>query len=219
VAHIYILYSVKTCIFDFDGTIADTWDSYVKIIAKEFPGLKVENVSPEEMVRMRGVSILELIKEFQIPMWKFLWMAFKVERSLFKSIDTVKAFEGMPELLNDLKEEGYSLFILTSNTLGNVNRFFEANNISAFAKIYNIRGLIGKDKKLLKIIKENNLNKSSVIYIGDEIRDIEASRKIGIKSVAVGWGFNSEDALRKSDPDFYAKTVADLKKAIASAFV
>jgi phosphoglycolate phosphatase len=49
--------------------------------------------------------------------------------------------------------------------------------------------------------KENHLNCSHVIYIGDETRDIIAAQKAGIRSVAVTWGYNSHKALKAHHPD------------------
>jgi phosphoglycolate phosphatase-like HAD superfamily hydrolase len=37
---------------------------------------------------------------------------------------------------------------------------------------------------------------------GDETKDIEAARKIGIKVISVSWGYNSSQALAAEHPDF-----------------
>jgi len=41
-----------------------------------------------------------------------------------------------------------------------------------------------------------------MLYVGDEIRDIRAARKVGIAVAAVTWGFNSQEALAAENPDF-----------------
>lgn len=41
-----------------------------------------------------------------------------------------------------------------------------------------------------------------VIYVGDETRDVEAAKKVGVKVIAVTWGINSEKILRKQNPDY-----------------
>ena len=50
----------------------------------------------------------------------------------------------------------------------------------------------------------------------DEVRDIEAARKSGIKSVAVTWGYNSKDALLKENPDFLINSPDELRNIIIS---
>ena len=52
------------------------------------------------------------------------------------------------------------------------------------------------------ILRQKQLKTQDVIYVGDETRDIEASKKAHIKVVSVTWGFNSEKALVKQNPDF-----------------
>ena len=46
--------------------------------------------------------------------------------------------------------------------------------------------------------------------MGDEIRDIEAARKAGVRVASVGWGYNHVDALRERQPDELLLTVAEL---------
>ena len=66
--------------------------------------------------------------------------------------------------------------------------------------------MFGKDKKLRSAMRKYNLNPKETFYIGDETRDIEAAKKVRIKSVAVTWGFESEKVLKKADPDFIIKS-------------
>lgn len=39
------------------------------------------------------------------------------------------------------------------------------------------------------------------MYVGDEVRDIEACQKVGIKIAAVTWGLNTKEALERYHPD------------------
>lgn len=47
-------------------------------------------------------------------------------------------------------------------------------------------------------------------YVGDEVRDVEAARGAGMRSIAVSWGFNSEMALRAAHPDYIAASPNEL---------
>ena len=46
--------------------------------------------------------------------------------------------------------------------------------------------------------------------MGDEIRDIDAAKKTGIKVIAVGWGFNSQEALAAQNPNFLIERPQEL---------
>ena len=85
-----------------------------------------------------------------------------------------------------------------------------------FSFIYTERTLFSKDKALNKFIKRNNLIPEQVMYVGDETRDIEASKKINVKVVAVSWGFNSEEALARQNPDFLINKPSELVDLIGS---
>jgi phosphoglycolate phosphatase-like HAD superfamily hydrolase len=50
----------------------------------------------------------------------------------------------------------------------------------------------------------------------DEVRDIEAAKKSGIKSIAVAWGYNTKDALIKENPDFLVNSPDELINIIVS---
>jgi len=49
-----------------------------------------------------------------------------------------------------------------------------------------------------------------VIYIGDEVRDIEAARAAGIKIASVTWGYNLESILTENKPDYIVTQPRDL---------
>jgi phosphoglycolate phosphatase len=59
----------------------------------------------------------------------------------------------------------------------------------------------GKGKVIERMMKKYNYAKSDAIYIGDEIRDIQAARSIKIRIVAVAWGFNAAATLIDRQPD------------------
>ena len=49
---------------------------------------------------------------------------------------------------------------------------------------------------------KQQINPHEVIYVGDEERDIIASKKARIKNIAVTWGFNSKEKLSREKPDY-----------------
>ena len=65
-------------------------------------------------------------------------------------------------------------------------------------------------------MKINKLTPEEVIYVGDETRDIEASKTIPIKVIAVSWGFNSAEALAKQNPDFLIQKPSELLKVMGN---
>lgn len=50
--------------------------------------------------------------------------------------------------------------------------------------------------------------------IGDSRFDIEAAKKVGIKSIAAGYGFTAKDVLLSLNPDYYADKVEDITEIL-----
>jgi len=61
--------------------------------------------------------------------------------------------------------------------------------------------LFGKGRALRRILRAEGVASAEAVYVGDEVRDIEAARSVGVTAVAATWGFQSEGILRASNPD------------------
>jgi phosphoglycolate phosphatase len=112
----------------------------------------------------------------------------------------VQPFAGIPEMLRLLKQEGFILGILTSNSEENVNLFLQRHNLELFDFVRSSSRLFGKAREIRGILKKGRWAKEEVIFIGDECRDIEASHKAGVRVAAVSWGFNTPEALLALQP-------------------
>ena len=71
-----------------------------------------------------------------------------------------------------------------------------------FDFIYSGVTIFGKTTIINNVLRQKHFQPESVIYVGDETRDIESAKKANIKVIAVSWGFNSPEALSKQNPDF-----------------
>ena len=101
-----------------------------------------------------------------------------------------------------LTENGYKLGILTSNSEENVSKFLKKNNLDLFDFIHSESSILGKSKAMHDLLKKHGIRPEEAIYVGDEIRDIEAARKTNIEIIPVCWGYNSKQILEKQNPDF-----------------
>ncbi len=61
---------------------------------------------------------------------------------------------------------------------------------------------MSKARVLRRIVQRSDIDFSQVIYVGDETRDIDASKQVGILVAAVTWGFSSREALATQRPAF-----------------
>ena len=193
----------KVIIFDFDGTIADTVDALVTIanrLALEFGYVPINS---QELVLLRNLTAREIIKYSGVSLFKIPFMVKKVKGELKHKIPELKPIEGINAALIELHHQGYHLGIITSNSQENVNEFLKCHNLDyLFDFIYSGVTIFGKTTIINNVLRQKHFQPESVIYVGDETRDIESAKKANIKVIAVSWGFNYPEALSKQNPDF-----------------
>lgn len=194
---------VKLIIFDFDGTLADTLDAIVGITNRLALEFGYEPTLPEELDQVRNLSSREIFKRSGISIFKLPFLLKRVKANLHQQIPSLKPLPGIKEVLFCLKDEGHQLGILTSNSEENVTLFLQEHGMEdLFDFVYSATTIFGKHRLIQKIMNARKLNSEEVVYVGDETRDIESSKKINIRVIAVSWGFNSKSALTEHNPDF-----------------
>ena len=63
-------------------------------------------------------------------------------------------------------------------------------------------------------MKSFHLKPVDIVYIGDEVRDVEAAKAMGVKIVSVTWGFQSKQILERGEPDYIAEKPKELEKIL-----
>ncbi|HLO49971.1 MAG TPA: HAD-IA family hydrolase [Kamptonema sp.] len=193
----------KIIIFDFDGTLADTLNAIVSITNRLAVEFGYKSATKDELAEIRNLNSWEIIKHSGISVFKVPFLVRKVRKELKNEIQEIRLFPGIKEVLLELKNQGNQLGIITSNSKENVLALMERNDLQEiFDFIYTGTTLFGKDKVINNWLKQANVKREDVIYVGDETRDIDAAKKAHIKMVAVSWGFNVKAALAERKPDF-----------------
>lgn len=196
-------------IFDFDGTIADSFEEVIKIF-HDLTGSH-QQITPQEIERLRGMSLVQVMEELKIRPWRLPFLMFRGRRRMRKIIPRLRVFEEMPNIIKKLYAEGHQLFIMSSNSEANIKLFLKQHGLhEEFIKIYGGVGLLGKAHYLHKVLRENSLDPKLTWYVGDEVRDIEGAKHAGLKVAAVGWGYNTVEILRQHNPTKLLATPAEL---------
>lgn len=203
---------VAAIIFDFDGTIADSFDYVANFLAVE---AGVAPLSEEQKQSLRGLSIAGMVRQMGNGYIRSMWLFLKGRHWMGNSIHLVKPFSGMTEVIQKLHAEGHELFIVSSNNLETIRKFLHKNQLHTyFLEIYGGVGLFGKAPALRRILKEQNIEKQHAIYIGDEMRDVQAAKSLKLGVVAVTWGFARPESLRRLRPTAIADTPAELMSVL-----
>ena len=198
-------------IFDFDGTLADSIGLGFDLVNSH-----AERLGYTQVPRERGMelSALEIMKEAHISFFKLPRLVFYFKKLFAENSDKIKMIDGAGQLLAQLKAEGHKLGILTTNSADCVSDFLKKNNLEDyFTYIKTDVAMFGKIKALKKAKKQL---KADFIYVGDELRDVEACKFLGIPIVSVPFGFNSARVLEKKNPGLVAADYDEAYKLISS---
>ncbi|STX55627.1 HAD-superfamily hydrolase [Legionella beliardensis] len=197
-------------IFDFDGTLADSFFASVQKFLPLAEKFNLRKLNQHEIEQLRELPSKEIIKYLKIPFYKIPSVLRHARECLRNEIPSLSTFMNMPEVLEELHQD-CSLGIVTSNSSENVALWLEHHKIAhLFDFIYAESGYFGKKNILKKLIKSHRMEPLQTFYVGDETRDIDAARKCNINSIAVSWGFNSEATLIRSRPDYITRTPEDI---------
>lgn len=206
----------KAVLFDFDGTLADTrhlvYDAYIRLAGKH--GL--ETVSPEEFEEMKTLSIRERFKKSGVSLRILPRLARDAMTVYGELIDSVIPFPGIPELLQTLKNRAMAVSIVSSNSYKNIDSFLTAHNLQLFDHIDAGSGIFGKHRAIKRSLRHLGTGRQEAVYVGDELRDINACRKVPLDIVSVSWGYDSLSLLEEGKPDYLVHEPAEILEILGS---
>lgn len=199
---------IEYIVFDFDGTLADTFET-IKEIAKE----EIKGVTDKDFDLLKDMGIKGLIKRKNIPIWKLPKIALNVMSKL-KNKGKVQLFPEMVKLIKTISKT-YKIGVVSSNSEENIIQTLKKHNIiDLFDFVFSQSSIFRKHIVLKEMCRKYRINPSKIIYIGDEDRDIVAAKKVKIKTIAVTWGYNSEKRLKKANPDYIVNSPKEIKKLL-----
>lgn len=190
----------KFILFDFDGTLADTFPFFTQVfnqLAEEFQFKRIES---DEWDSLRGFDAAKMIKYVGLSPWKMPMVATRFKKLMMEKRDSISLFPGVPEMLKRLTDAGLMQAVVSSNSRENIEKILGPENVPQFRFIEGNAGLFTKQLKLRKALRIANVVKEEAIYIGDEGRDADASRKLGLAFGAAAYGYTSAEALEKQNP-------------------
>lgn len=201
-------------IFDFDGTLADTFSWFVSVINDVADRFGFRKIDPADMEHLRQFDAKQMMKMYDVPLWKMPRIAKHMRDLMSEQIDHIKLFEDVDILLEKLFQKKITLGIVTSNALKNVKHILGPELMSLISHFECGVSMHGKQSKLNRVLKDSGVQKEKALFIGDEIRDLTASKKVGIDFGAVSWGYNSIESLEARQPEYNFQRMMDILVAV-----
>jgi len=207
---------IKLVILDFDGTLSDSGDWFISVVDDLARTFRFRTVRPEDVDMLRQRSSREVIEYLGISRWKLPFLAWYVRRLVGRNVGQINLFPGTPNLLEKLLATGVRLALVTSNSEDNARRILGPKN-AALIEYYTCgSSLFGKAPKFRKTLKRLGVAPNEALAIGDETRDVDAAREVGMRAGSVLWGYNAEDALTKVKPDALFREPQDILDYVAA---
>jgi phosphoglycolate phosphatase len=200
----------RCIVFDFDGTLADTLEATMLVLNELALEYGFRQMERHEVHGVKHMTVAQFVRFLGIPAWRLPRLLTKGKRRLTQRLPGIRPFPGIPETIRTLRQRTEVLGILTSNSVANVESFLGAQGIGPFDFISSAPKLMGKARYLRAIVRQHGLSPEEILYVGDEIRDIEAAHEAEIPVAAATWGFNSEEALLEGVPDYVLRDPRDL---------
>jgi len=201
----------KAIIFDWSGTLSDSFHLFSKICALMFKELGREPLSDGE-----------IRQNFTLPYMKF-WNKYFPDLS---KADQDKLFDkynhqmkrpvlyaGSFEVVKYFHSKGFKIFIISSDPETTLLIEIKASGLEKLLTQVCAR-VHEKQHAIINLIDKHNLDKNNTFYVGDTSGDVEAGKLAGVKTIGILWGFQHKDILEKSKPDFLIDGIRELKKLI-----
>lgn len=186
----------KLFIFDFDGVLVDTVLDSVKAFNQVLSEYDKPTYS-EDVTNFRHEDFWEFLK---LNVYDFKEEFYRRFLEVYEqsALENTHAYDGMIDVLNNLKKEDKILAICSNREEHELHFLCER-----YLKEVDFEYISGYRKdvpnkpdpyRLNEIINKVNIPKEEVIYFGDRIVDIEAAKNAGIDMILVTYGQgNRED--------------------------
>jgi HAD superfamily hydrolase (TIGR01549 family) len=204
----------KLLLFDFDGTVADTFQSGLEILNLMAPEFRFRRLEEADVPRARDMRTREIMKFLGIPATRLPKISKRGKEELNKRMDQIQPFAGMADIVREFHDEGFQMGILTSNSEENVAVFLKKFGLDLFDFVHTSSKLAGKARVIRRILKAHKLKPRQVLLVGDEVRDIEAAQETGIHMAAVTWGYNSRKVIGALNPDHLIESPEELRELV-----
>ncbi len=188
-------------IFDFDGTLADTYPWFMSIFDEFAARYHLPRLEQPALDALRKVDIRHISRKYRIPFWKMTRMGSHLRKRMANEIEQIQLVDDMQGVIDGLHDRGIRLAVVSSNSEGNVRQVLGERNAALFEAFECGVKLGGKKVKFEKILRRTGAVPRRTLSLGDELRDLKASRQAGIQFGAVTWGYADADTLRSHAPD------------------
>ena len=180
-------------IFDFDGTLVDSYPLIEEAFAHVMRTHRLDEDARHLFRQNRGLPLPDQMKIVAPNMWEELVATY---RSVDSKLGHARVFRGIPTLVRKLRHAGAPLGVVSCKRRVLIEAELEAVGLREFFDV-----VIGFEDvtppkpapdPLLAAIGYLGLSRSTAIYVGDSIVDLQTGRAARVRTVLAAWGLSPE---------------------------
>ena len=193
-------------IFDWDGTLCDSLQRIAHCMHLAAEDVGIEPPEPEAVREIVGLGLLEAFRllfpdqdESLLPRLKESYSQHFVVQDNTPS----PFYEGVDEVLADLKSRGFLLAVATGKSRRGLNRVLQVRNMQDFfdsSRCADETRSKPHPLMLEELLSEFSLHPEQAIMVGDTEYDMEMAEQAGMPRIAVNYGAHHVDRLRSYQP-------------------
>lgn len=203
-------------VFDWDGTLMDSTATIVACIQAAAGDLGLPAPDNKRAACVIGLGLQEAMQAV-LPDLEPKYYSHMVERYRYHYLTRDKGlalFEGVPEMLDELSQQGYFLAVATGKSRVGLNRSLDAANLlSVFDATRCADETFSKPHPamLQELTRELGQNMQRTVMIGDTTHDLQMAINAGATGIAVHYGAHSAQELQALNPLYAASSVFELR--------
>jgi N-acetyl-D-muramate 6-phosphate phosphatase len=191
--------STRAVLFDFDGTFADTAPDLAAAVntmrrARGFAPLAAETVRPYASMGARGLLRIGFDMTPEDPDYPAMRDEFLDAYANALCVHT-RVFPGVIDLIAELQARAIAWGIVTNKATRFTSRLVDELGVAPACVVCgdSTPHLKPHPAPLLAAAAQLSLAPADCIYVGDDLRDIQAARAAGMRCVAVQYGYHGAD--------------------------
>lgn len=208
---------IKAVVFDFDGTLCDTGVGVKKSAKYALDAFGIKAPEWEELDFFIGPPLLVTFQERFNQSVTDAEKLVKKYRERYTNIGLYESefYNGIPQLIKDLKSQGFKLGIASSKPINYVEELLIKADLQTYfdyisAVSFNA-DCESKQSILERCLNELGVEPNDAIMVGDRFYDMDGARGAGVDSVGVLWGFGSKFELIESGATYVVDKIQDIE--------
>ena len=208
---------MKLIAWDFDGTLVDSRPLIEAGMAHTLDALGLPRSIMEPWLKCVGLPVMDGLRATFGPLGLDLEAVMTAYRSFghVEHESLLRPFEGIPELLAELRARGVRMGLATSKRRVPVLRQAAQLGWEGWFDPVITPDEVTHGKPhpetLLKMLELTGLPAEELLMVGDTPFDLDMAREAGVPSLAVGHGFYDAPALAACGPRAYAPDTPALR--------